>query len=52
MASVKEKISQEIKTERENIKEIFKNEFGSKKEENLNNKEKKKSDDEIEFEPE
>ncbi len=52
MASVKEKISQEIKTERENIKEIFKKEFGSKKEENLNNKEKKKSDDEIEFEPE
>lgn len=47
---VKNKIKQEIKVERENIKEIFKKELGVDKPNELKQKEKKKDDEELEFE--
>ncbi len=47
---VKNKIKQDIKIEKENIKEIFKKELGVDKPNELKLKEKKKDDEEMEFE--
>ena len=47
---VKNKIKQDIKIEKENIKEIFKKELGVDKSNELKQKEKKKDDEELEFE--
>ncbi|NDC30650.1 MAG: hypothetical protein EBZ58_06895 [Bacteroidetes bacterium] len=47
---VKNKIKQDIKIEKENIKEIFKKELGLDKPNQLKQKEKKKDDEELEFE--
>ncbi|MDP1726672.1 MAG: AsmA-like C-terminal region-containing protein [Bacteroidota bacterium] len=50
--AVKTKINQDIKTEKETIKELFRKEFGIKKDSTLKKTEKKnEKNDEIEFEP-
>ncbi len=47
---VRSKIKQDIKIEKQNIKEIFKKELGFDKPNELKQKEKKKDDEELEFE--
>ncbi|MCX6186468.1 MAG: hypothetical protein NTU43_05645 [Bacteroidetes bacterium] len=47
---MRSKIKQDIKIEKQNIKEIFKKELGVDKPNELKQKEKKKDDEELEFE--